>query len=68
MGDDQERIRKNMQALDRTSPLYKRYVTELDSQETRLQSLRQESARLRKEAGDAERDLRAYLDTLVIPE
>lgn len=68
MGDDQERIRKNMQALDRMSPLYKRYVTELDAQETRLQNLRQESARLRKEAGDAERELRAYLDSLAIPE
>ena len=61
---DQERIRKNMTALDKDSALYKRYVTQLDNQETRLQNLRTESARLKNEAAAAERELRAYLDTL----
>ncbi len=61
---DQERIRKNMEALDRTSALYKRYVTQLDAQESRIQKLRDESARLKNEAGDTERNLRAYLDGL----
>ena len=61
---DQERIRKNMVALDKASALYKRYVTQLDTQETRLQTLRTESARLKNEAAAKERDLRAYLDGL----
>ena len=50
---DQERIRKNMAALDRASALYKRYVTQLDTQETRIQSLRTEAARLRSAAARA---------------
>ena len=66
MGDDQDRIRKNMAALDKASALYKRYVTELDRQETRLQTLRQEATALRKQSIDADRELRAYLDGLTI--
>ncbi len=66
IGDDQDRIRKNMAALDKTSALYKRYAAELDDQETRLQSLRQDATRLRKQAADADADLRAYLDTITI--
>ena len=65
---DQDRLRKNMAALDRMSALYKRYVTELDAQETRIQTLRQEVTLLKKQTADAERELRAYLDELVIPE
>lgn len=66
MGTEQERIRKNMTALDRTSALYKRYVAELDAQETRIQTLRTDAQRLRTQAADAQRDLRAYLDTLTL--
>ncbi len=66
MGTDQDRIRKNMAALDKMSALYKRYVTDLDRQETRLQTLRQEAATLRKQAFDAERELRTYVDSLTI--
>jgi len=36
---DQERIRGNMSALDRSSTLYKRYVATLNSQEDTLESL-----------------------------
>ncbi len=35
----QERIRKNMEALDYNSDLYRRYVGELDAQETQIASL-----------------------------
>lgn len=59
---DQERIRKNMNSLDRASALYKRYVAELDAQETRIENLRQEAVRLRAQAETADRDLRAYID------
>ena len=64
IGDDQERIRKNMQALDHGDALYKRYASELDAQETRIATLRQEAARLRDQAQAAERDLRVYIDNL----
>ena len=64
IGTDQERIRKNMAALDKTSALYKRYVGELDAQETRLERLRQEATRLRAQAEAADTDLRTYVDGL----
>ncbi|HVK04235.1 MAG TPA: hypothetical protein VM490_12220 [Armatimonadaceae bacterium] len=63
---DQDRIRKNMTALDKASALYKRYVTELDAQETRIQALRAEANRLRGQSAAAERDLRAYINGLTI--
>jgi hypothetical protein len=63
---DQERIRKNMAALDKASALYKRYVSELDRQETKIQNLREEAARLRREAGAADTELRRFLDDLSI--
>jgi hypothetical protein len=65
---DQDRIRKNMAALDKASALYKRYVTQLDNQETQIQSIRSDAVRLRKEAAVADRDLRAFVDNLVITE
>ncbi len=64
IGQDQERIRKNMAALDKNSALYKRYVAQLDSQETRIQGLRNDVARLRAQAAGADRDLRAFVDKL----
>ena len=64
--DEQSRIRRNMAALDKASALYKRYVGELDAQETQIQTLRSDAARLRSEAQDAQASLRAYLDTLTL--
>ncbi len=64
--EDQDRMRKNMAALDKTSALYKRYVTELDQQETKMRALREETSKLRKQAAEADQQLRAYLDTLTL--
>ncbi len=61
---DQDRIRKNMAALDKDSALYKRYVATLDTQETKLENLRQEAARLKAQADEANRALRVYIDGL----
>jgi hypothetical protein len=63
---DQDRIRKNMEQLDHTSALYKRYVGQLDAQETRIQALRSEANRLRSASAEADRDVRAYIDGLDI--
>jgi predicted nucleic acid-binding Zn-ribbon protein len=65
---DQDRIRKNMNALDKLSTLYKRYVTELDAQETRIQNLRKDASRLRNDATVADRELRAFVDGITIAE
>ena len=61
---DQDRIRKNMAALDKDSALYKRYVATLDTQETKLENLRQEAIRLKAQADEAYRALRVYIDGL----
>ncbi len=61
---DQERIRKNMEALDKTSALYKRYVSQLDGQETRIEQLRVEAVGLRKQSEEADKALAAFIDGL----
>ncbi|MEY3602142.1 MAG: hypothetical protein RL169_1386 [Armatimonadota bacterium] len=61
VGVDQDRIRKNMAALDKSDSLYKRYVNELEMQENTLVSLRKAMTELRAKVGTAERDLRAYV-------
>ena len=63
---DQERIRKNMAALDKSSALYKRYASELDAQETRIQQARTDADALNAKASAAEQSLRDYLDTLTL--
>ena len=66
IGREQDRIRRNMAALDRTSALYKRYVAELDAQETQIGTLRSDAHRLRAEADAARTALRASVDGLEI--
>ena len=63
---EQDRIRRNMAALDRTSTLYKRYVGELDAQETRIAALRADAQRSRAAADTARVALRSSLDHLEI--
>ncbi len=62
----QDRIRKNMAALDRTSSLYKRYVGELETQETQIANLRADAQRQRAAADAATKALRDTLDKLEI--
>jgi septation ring formation regulator EzrA len=62
----QQRIRDNMKALDHTSALYKRYVSELDSQETKLDTLRTELDTLQQQHDQAQNDLNNYIAHLTI--
>ncbi len=66
IGREQDRIRKNMTALDRSSSLYKRYVGELDTQETKIATLRRSATTLRAQAAEAKRALRTQLDGLTV--
>jgi uncharacterized membrane protein YgcG len=61
VGVDQDRIRKNMAALDKSDSLYKRYVNELEMQENTLVALRKAMTELRAKLGTAERDLRVFI-------
>jgi len=62
IGQDQSRIRQNMDKLDRTSDLYKRYVKTLTDQEDKLESLRGQI----KELTDQETKLRKALDDYLL--
>lgn len=61
---EQKRIRENMAQLDRNSPLYMQYVQKLTAQEARIEKLREEIARLREAETGAQKELRAYVETL----
>ena len=61
---DQTRIRNNMQGLNQNSDLYKRYVTKLNAQETELEKLRESRALARDAEAEAQKQLRAFIDTL----
>ncbi len=54
---DQERVRANMQGLDRDSSLYRRYVADLEAQEDELDALESELADLRQRLQDTQRRL-----------
>ena len=62
--EEQGRIRGNLATLDKDSPLYRRYLDELNGQENRLLELREEGNRQRKAAREAQTELKAFLDTL----
>lgn len=60
---EQDRIRQNMGALDRTSSLYARYLSDLNAQEDELAGLRAELDELRARRADLQRQLdEALLD------
>ncbi|MGO8670936.1 MAG: hypothetical protein ACLQVD_06195 [Capsulimonadaceae bacterium] len=62
----QERIRDNMKELDHASALYKRYVGELNDQETHIQSLHDQINGLTSRMSAAQSDLDAYVNGLDI--
>jgi hypothetical protein len=61
---EQARIRQNMGQLDRTSALYQQYVKKLTEQESRIEKLREESARLKEAEAAAQKDLREFTDSV----
>lgn len=62
----QERIRQNMQALDHRSDLYRRYVGELDAQESKIASLQNERQTLATRLSQAQSDLGKYVGQLKV--
>lgn len=61
IGEEQERIRKNMEQLDRNSDLYKQYVAKLTAQETEFDATRADIAKLQEEEKKLKDDLDAYV-------
>ena len=58
---EQNRIRQNMQQLDRNSDLYTRYVQKFATQEDKVESLRKQIAELQ----DTEQKARRALDEVL---
>jgi hypothetical protein len=67
VGTEQDRIRRNMEYLDRTSDLYKRYVKKFDDQETAVEHLRAEIEKLQTQENAARKSLDSYLTSLDLP-
>ncbi|MBW3595807.1 MAG: hypothetical protein KY475_00870 [Planctomycetes bacterium] len=61
---DQNRIRQNMQALDRDSALYRRYVEKFTQQEDQIETLRQRSSQQRKAVASARQRLSNFIEDL----
>ncbi len=62
--NDQNRIRQNMQTIDRASDLYQRLMTKLSQQETRMEELTKATVDARTKVAAAEKVLDDYLGSL----
>ena len=66
IGNDQARIRQNMDRLDKTSDLYKQYVKTLTDEEAELARLRGDIAKLRDQEAAQRRDVSTFIQTLEV--
>jgi hypothetical protein len=64
--NDQGRIRQNMQAIDKTTDLYRRYLETLTQQEDLLEGFSTEIDQTRKAIEQAEAERRAYFEKLSV--
>ena len=64
IGQEQERIRGNMQSIARNSDLYNRYVTKFTEQEDQIEKSRENVRALEREITAAQKELDEYLSTL----
>lgn len=63
---DQGRIRQNMQAIDKTTDLYRRYLETLTTQEDQIAALTAEIEQTRNAVEQAESERRAYFEKLSV--
>jgi hypothetical protein len=64
ISQDQDRVRKNIGVIDKTSVLYATYMTKFTSQETKLEEYRDQQAKSQKQLDEQRADLAEYLRTL----
>lgn len=64
--NEQTRLRQNMTAVTNGSDLYKRYMTKLNDQETKLEDLRDKQEALRIQLLAKQQELTAYLHDLSV--
>ncbi|MCW5756921.1 MAG: DUF4139 domain-containing protein [Phycisphaeraceae bacterium] len=63
---DQARIRQNMQAIDKTTDLYRRYLATLTEQEDKLNELQRSATQLLRDIENAEAERREYFQKLSV--
>lgn len=63
---DQARIRQNMGSVSRDTDIYRRYLARLSEQESRLEAIRDERARLQGELNRQQAELDAFLRDLTV--
>lgn len=61
IGQDQDRVRKNMGSIDRNSDLYSRYMQKLGDQETRLEQIVKSIETTTAERDSRQQDLNDYI-------
>ena len=66
IGEEQDRIRKNMEQLDRESELYKRYVDKFAAQETEYEQLQGDSKALQQQEDDQQKALEQFILNLSV--
>ncbi|HCU35524.1 MAG TPA: hypothetical protein DGT21_08715 [Armatimonadetes bacterium] len=64
IGEEQERIRQNMEQLDHDSELYKTYVSKFAEQEKEFETLRGEIKKLKADRAVKEKELTDYVESL----
>jgi chromosome segregation ATPase len=64
IGQDQDRLRQNMQSIDRNSDLYARYMKKLGDQETRLEQIEKQRAQAQSQLDDTRAELASFVKAL----
>jgi len=67
IANEQQRIRQNMERLDRNAPLYTRYMSKLDQQESIIETLQQEIAQYMVTEQQQRQSLQDFLLGLELP-
>ena len=67
IAEEQQRIRRNMERLDRNASLYARYVSKLDAQESTIETLQREIAQYTATEREQRQALQDFLSGLELP-
>ena len=66
IGEEQNRIRQNMNSIERESDLYRRYMTKFTEQESRLESITEESLKAKQALDAAQASLDEFIAALSV--
>jgi DNA repair exonuclease SbcCD ATPase subunit len=66
IGEEQARIRQNMEQLDHESDLYKKYVDKLTAQEDEFDTVREEIDQLTQQRNGLQKELEDYIANLTV--